>query len=140
MAKVMNILKKIWKYLDLAVVVILALLAAFGIISLKKKLQQKKDDDDVVKPDEIKPGTDVVTPGKFDPKPDNPFDDDYTIVTPAGDEIETPIPDDKIDEIIQPEGHVIDMEPKHEKKSDSLLDKIKKYKADMVAAKGHDQD
>jgi len=140
MANAMNILKKIWKYLDLALVVVLALLAAFGIISLKKKLQRDKDDEDVVSPDEIKPGTDVVKPGTFDPKPDNPFDDDYTVVTPAGDEIDTPIPDDKIGEIIQPEGHVIDVKPKHEKKSNSLLDKIKKYKADMVAAKGYDRD
>jgi len=140
MANVMSILKKIWKYLDLALVAVLALLAAFGMISLKKKLQQDKDDEGVVTPDEIKPGTDVVEPDKFDPQPDNPFDDDYTVVTPAGDEIDTPIPDDKIEEIIQPEGHIIDIKPKHEKKSNSLLDKIKKYKADIIAAKGYDRD
>lgn len=131
----MDFLKKLWKYLDTIVVIILAMLAAFGIISIKKKFQQKQEENDTVKPDEIKPGYDTVKPDTFDPKPNNPFDNDYEVVTPDGNKIDTPIPDDKIDEIIQPNSHVVGVEPKHDKKSNNLLDKIRKYKTQIMNAR-----
>lgn len=125
---IISIFKKIWQAGNVIVMVIMAVFAVFGVIAIGKKLKKKDEGPDPVKPDEIKPGTTVVPPSHFDPKPNNPLDNNYEITAPDKEKIPTPIPDNKIDEIIRPDVHVVDIKPKHENKSDNLLDKIRKLK------------
>lgn len=137
MADVKKILKVIWRSLGTVIIIVGAVLAAFGILTIKRKFQQNKEDDNKVKPGEIKPGTVVVKPGEIKDESKNPFDDKYkaVVTNPDGskDEIETPIPDDKIDEIVKNDMEVTDFDPEHEKTVDNLLDLIKKNKAALEA-------
>jgi len=124
----MEFLKKLFKKLDLIIGIIGAIIAAIGFVSIKNKIKSKKDDNSKVKDDEIKPGTTVVKPDKMKDRSKNPIRDKYVIVTKDGEKIDSPIPDEKVKEVIRNEMEAKDFEEKHEKLSNNLLDKIRKYK------------
>jgi len=109
--KILNILKTIG-------IIVGAIFAIIGITMLKKKTKRT----DTVKPEEVKPGTTIVKPEKI--RKSGP----YEVTTPDGEKIETPIPADKINEIIQNKIEGTKSTPKHEKKANKLLEKIRKYK------------
>lgn len=115
--KILNIIKTI-------AAIVAAIFAIIGLTALKKKTKST----DKVEPEEIKEGTTVVKPEIIDNSKGRPFDDDYEITTPDGEKIETPIPDDHLNEIIRNKIEGTRSDPKHKKKSNKLLEKIKNIK------------
>jgi len=124
----MSFFKKIVEKLDLILGIIGAIIAAVGIISIKNKIKSKREDSESVKPDEVKPGTTVVKPDKIKNRKGNPLRDKYVIITKDGEKIDSPIPDDKVKEVIRNEMEAEEFKGEHDKLSNKLLDKIKKYK------------
>ena len=118
-------LKKIKKIIDIIIGVFSVGLAVFGLFNIKKK---KNKPSGTVKPDEIKPGTTVVKPGEIKNRDNVPFRDKNKIKTKDGKEIETPIPDNKVKEVIKNKMEVNSFKPEHEKTADNILAKIAKYK------------
>jgi len=120
------ILKKIKKIIDIIIGALSVGLAVFGLFNIKKK--KNKPSSGAVKPDEVKPGTTVVKPGEIKNRDNVPFRNKNKIKTKDGKEIESPIPDNKVKEVIKNKMEINSFKPEHDNVTDDILAKIAKYK------------